>query len=169
MKKNAPKHMSCSKAKQKIVPISGRMNALRGKPLTSYQKTLIAEFIVAKTEKNAAMAFEKGFKASVKLDELQSKLDDTDQKGQRAQYKKTIRRLENELTPGMKRAAIKRHREINALAMEYFRLFGAPDNIRHFIKWLQSQGAGSVLNERTLRDILSNKFGIKGKPGRIPD
>jgi hypothetical protein len=128
-----------------------------------------------KASSDERKAFAKGFAISCVLDEEISKLAKATSKARRSYHRKRIHRFETKITPAKKQRAIKNRRPINAKCLEYFRQYGVPRNIRHFIKWLSREGVLTRANkwgkqfevgESLVRDILHNTFGVKGTPGR---
>jgi hypothetical protein len=150
MKRKAPQPPSRLKAKQERAPTSGRMSTN------------------CKREKDDDV-FVTAFKSSCKLLELkpelfgeEPKLDDSLFISQRSRNKKRIRRLENEITPGAKSAAIKRNRPLKKAALQNIRRHGAPDNISDLMEKLGKEG------DRAAREVVRKTFGLRGMPGRKP-
>ena len=130
--------------------------------------------------------FAAAFKTCCKLLELKPELfgenprvDDALFISQRSRNKKRICRLENEITPAAKEAAIERNRGLTAFLWRYFRRYGVPANIGRFIARMRNRrksiltvtkvdGQLRTLTVRAVREMMRNKFGIKGKPGPKP-
>jgi hypothetical protein len=114
-------------------------------------------------------AFAKAFKSSCKLLELspelfgdEPKVDDSFLRSQRSRTKRRIRRLELEITPAAKSAAIERNRPLKQAALREIRQHGAPDNISKFMKELGKP------EDRAAREVVRKAFALKGSPGRKP-
>lgn len=148
---------------KKITGSPRRGKIARGRRLTPRQKKLVSEFISGEINPKDAEAFAEAFDKI--WDEIGSKPDE-----------KMSRRLENEITPAARRAAIESTRPLKKAALREFRQHGAPDNIRDFIKKLGKNVRArtyvgkfpGIRGERAARYILSKTFGIEGKPGRKP-
>lgn len=121
--------------------------------------------------------FTQGFGDSIKLDEEEARLGSLSKKGERSASIKKIRRLENQITPASRMAAIISYRPIIAECRRYFEAHGKPENIQDLIDALKQKGilertyrAGGTIfrSDRAVRDFLHRQFGIDGRPGRKP-
>jgi hypothetical protein len=157
-------------------PISDRMKALRGDDLTKSQVAIISKFISASVSKKDAKSYKSAYRTINVLDVERSKLDKATPKVQNT-IKKHIHRLDTRLIHAKKRNRLDRCRPIVAIILEYIRKNGAPKNMRELYKSLREgddltrfnkYGKPHKLSETTVRDILHDRFGIKGKPGRKP-
>lgn len=163
------------KAKQKsITPISERMKQLRGLKLSQNQRLSASEFVKKKEGPQEEEEFRKWFEKCLQLDAY---VTDFPKAGKRAQshHKKTIRRIENEITPGPKAAAIANNRDLKKAVLECLAEPDAPQNITHLIIALRKKGVlkrkygaggSSERSDTAVRAILHDAFGITGKPGR---
>ncbi len=148
---------------KKITRSPRRGKIARGRRLTPRQKKLASEFISGEINPKDAEAFAEAFDKI--WDEIGAKPDE-----------KMSRRLQNEITPAAKRAAIESTRPFKKAALRELRRHGAPDNIRLFIEKLGKNVLArtyvgkvpGVRGERAVRYILSKTFGITGTRGRKP-
>jgi hypothetical protein len=134
----------------------------------------ISEFMSGKIRREDQREFAKAFKASVRLDAEESKLQDPDlTPSQKTQIEKRIRSLNNQITPAAKRAAIESYKLLVKAASEEIRGKGTPENINELIEKLgptvreRTYGAGGTgtRGKKATRVILSKTLGLKGKPG----
>jgi hypothetical protein len=148
-----------------------------GETLTPRQRESISAFMKGKIRRKDQRALAKGFKDSVKLTAAELKLHDPDLKpSQKSLTEKRIRRLNNQITPAAKRAAIESNRPFIKAALQEIRRDGNPDNTREFIEKLgpgvraRTYGLGGtgIRGDRSMRELLRKTFDIEGKPGRKP-
>src|SRR5215470_18426436 len=98
-KKSATPHSRYpSEDKAPTIPISDRMKASRGKDPTDYQNKVIEEFITKEATPNESELFEKGFKNSVALIELETALKRPLSRSARAVYNKRVQSLNQQIT-----------------------------------------------------------------------
>ena len=91
-----------------------------------------------------------------------------------------LKATRQQLEPGMKRKAIVNRRKVVKAALLYIRLNkGVPANFAELVRYLKQQNIrwwakrnesyGHTYNERTLRFILQERLGLRGKRGRKPN
>jgi hypothetical protein len=110
--------------------------------------------------------FSDGYRNAVKLDALKEKLEaETDEK-ERRRINAEIRRLNNKITPAVKRAALAREPTLIPLVLQYFRETEGDTNISRCIKWVRARGAGRSMLDAAMRARIKKVFGIEGRRGR---
>lgn len=156
------------------IPVSERMKQIRGGELTANQQHSASAFLTKKQTRQQKRTFDGWFEKCVQLDALESDLPKASERVQSIK-KEIIAGIEDELTPASKAAAIENNREFKKAALEYFREYGAPRNITHFLDAMREKGVlertygsgeSSDRKDSAARDILRKTFGIVGKPGR---
>jgi hypothetical protein len=164
---------SCDSVKSARVKMSDdkKAKAFRGE-LTKHQEESIAKLpTVEKQPRREQRAFAEAFEHACALSNQMDKLSNSDglSRSTRAALKGSVRELENKLTPGHKRAILKRNRPIADECVKNFRKSGEPKYSSQIIESMPelSRGGGKAKpSSRLVRRVSRKTLGIKGTPGR---
>lgn len=130
-----------------------------------------------KRAKSPVAQFNRAFGIFCRIDEQEPILEASPFPRERAKLRRHIDRLRAKAIPRRTTLAALARRPITTKCLEYFRIYGRPDNFRDLFIWLKADGVLDGINEHgkcwtvsetKVRDILHRVFDLYGRPGRKP-
>jgi hypothetical protein len=173
-------------------PISDRMKQLRtmsvstsgvaisDKEPTEHQNASVSELMNARPDRRSEYLYGNAYDVTLDIEALKKKLETETDEQERKRIDAELRGLEDKISPTAKRVAANKNRALVLAALEYFRENGAPSKIAKLIAYLRGRGFDSssdnspegrgahAMTAKKVRDILKDRFGLEGTPGRKP-